>query len=212
MFFVLKSRCGRRYGDSLTIRPLRSALRPFCSPAALHAFRSHVWVIRRRSGITTARSVNAYAQMPLRGAAGPPTNRDGPRAFNASARKSKATNKVVWVRRYPSVCPGHAGRELSRRISVRLQRVPDATRSRHHGAVDRDQVRELERIWSQLDAVASDSTNRHRRPFAVLWVEHSHALMARQAKLNAEIDELESEIVARKAQLTQMRHAIAISY
>ena len=35
--------------------------------------------------------------------------------------------------------------------------------------------------------------------------------MARQTKLGAEIDELESEVGARKAQLTQMRHAIAIS-
>lgn len=72
---------------------------------------------------------------------------------------------------------------------------------------------ELERIWSQLDAVAGDLEQTDiEAPSHVLWVEHSHALMARQAKLNAEIDELESEIAARKAQLTQMRHAIAISY
>ena len=72
---------------------------------------------------------------------------------------------------------------------------------------------ELERIWSQLDAVASDLEQTDiDAPSHVLWTEHSHALMARQTKLNAEIDELESEIAARKAQMTQMRHAIAISY
>jgi hypothetical protein len=72
---------------------------------------------------------------------------------------------------------------------------------------------ELERIWSQLDAVASDLEQTDAdAPSHVLWDEHSHALMARQAKLNAEIDELESEIAARKAQLTQVTHAIAISY
>ena len=61
---------------------------------------------------------------------------------------------------------------------------------------------ELERIWSQLDAVASDLEQTDiDAPSHVLWIEHSHALMARQTKLNAEIDELESEIAARKAQM-----------
>jgi hypothetical protein len=72
---------------------------------------------------------------------------------------------------------------------------------------------ELERIWAQLDAVASDLEQTDAdAPSHALWDEHSHALMARQAKLNAEIDELESEIAARKAQLTQVPHAIAISH
>jgi hypothetical protein len=71
---------------------------------------------------------------------------------------------------------------------------------------------ELEQVWSQLDAVANsleqsdiDAASRS------VWLEQSHALMARQTRLGTEIDELESEVGARKAQLTQMRHAIAIS-
>ena len=72
---------------------------------------------------------------------------------------------------------------------------------------------ELEKIWSELDALASnleqsdiDDSSRRR------LLEESRRLTARQAEIGAEIDELESEVGARKVQLTQLRHAIAISY
>ena len=72
---------------------------------------------------------------------------------------------------------------------------------------------ELERVWSALDSVMNnleqsdvDAASR------ALWLEASHALMAQQTQLNAEIDGLESEVNARKVELTQTRHAIAISY
>jgi hypothetical protein len=71
---------------------------------------------------------------------------------------------------------------------------------------------ELEQVWSELDAVANsleqgdiDAASRS------LWIEQSHALMTRQTRLGSEIDELESEVGARKAELTQMQHAFAIS-
>ena len=71
---------------------------------------------------------------------------------------------------------------------------------------------ELEQVWSELDALANsleqgdiDAASRS------LWIEQSHALMTRQTRLGSEIDELESEVGARKAELTQMQHAFAIS-
>jgi hypothetical protein len=72
---------------------------------------------------------------------------------------------------------------------------------------------QLERVWSALDSVMNnleqsdvDATSR------ALWLDASHALMAQQTQLNTEIDGLESEVSARKAELAQTRHAIAISY
>ncbi len=63
--------------------------------------------------------------------------------------------------------PGHAGRELPRWVSIRLRHVPDATRGRRHGAIDRSQVR---RARTDLVATRRGSersrANRHRRPFA----------------------------------------------
>jgi hypothetical protein len=71
---------------------------------------------------------------------------------------------------------------------------------------------ELENVWSKLHALAShleqrdiDSASRTR------WLAESRTLMTRQTEIGAEIDELESEVGARKAQLTQLRHAIAVS-
>ena len=72
---------------------------------------------------------------------------------------------------------------------------------------------ELQRIWSELDAVASNlEQNDFDGASRSQWLTESHALMTHQAEVSAEIDALESEVDARKAQLTQLRHAIAISY
>ncbi len=72
---------------------------------------------------------------------------------------------------------------------------------------------ELQRVWSALDSIMNnleqsdvDAASR------ALWLEASHALVAQQTQLNGEIDGLESEVNARKAELAQTRHAIAISY
>ena len=72
---------------------------------------------------------------------------------------------------------------------------------------------ELEKVWSELDAAAgnlerSDIDNASR----ARWRAESRALMRRQTEISAELDELESEVSARKAQLTQLHHEIAISY
>lgn len=71
---------------------------------------------------------------------------------------------------------------------------------------------ELEQVWSMLDAVAvnleqSDIGAAQRAH----WLEESRSLTTRQRELNAQLDELESEISARKAQLDQQSHAIAFS-
>lgn len=72
---------------------------------------------------------------------------------------------------------------------------------------------QLERVWSALDSVMNnleqsdvDAASR------AIWLDASHALMAQQTQLNTEIDGLELEVSARKAELAQTRHAIAISY
>jgi len=78
-------------------------------------------------------------------------------------------------------------------------------------AID-DKSDSLEQIWNQLDLV---SRNLERRdadaPQRAGWLEQAHALTRRQDALRIEIDEMESELSARKAQLTQMRRAIAIN-
>ncbi len=72
---------------------------------------------------------------------------------------------------------------------------------------------ELEQVWSELDSVTNDLEQSDVDGASrTLWVEATQKLMAHQTRLSAEIDELESEVGARKTQLTQMRHAIAISY
>ncbi len=72
---------------------------------------------------------------------------------------------------------------------------------------------ELERVWSALDSVMNnleqsdvDAASR------ALWLEASRALMGEQTQLNSEINWLESEVSARKAELAQTRHAIAVTY
>jgi hypothetical protein len=72
---------------------------------------------------------------------------------------------------------------------------------------------ELEQVWSMLDAVAhnleqSDSDPEQRSH----WLDESVALTTRQSQLGAQLDELEADVSARKAQLTQQRSAIAINY
>jgi hypothetical protein len=72
---------------------------------------------------------------------------------------------------------------------------------------------ELERVWSALDSVMSNLEQSDVDVASrTLWLEASHALMTQQTQLNAEIDGLESEVSARKAELAQTHHAIAISY
>jgi Protein of unknown function (DUF2799) len=71
---------------------------------------------------------------------------------------------------------------------------------------------ELEQIWSMLDAVAnsmeqSDLDSSQRQ----YWIDESQTLAARQSTLEAELDELESDISARKSLLEYQRHAIAIN-
>ncbi len=71
---------------------------------------------------------------------------------------------------------------------------------------------ELEQVWSMLDAVShkleqSDfDPEQHSK-----WSDESTALTQRQSQLGAELDELEADVSARKAQLSQQRHAIAIN-
>ena len=71
---------------------------------------------------------------------------------------------------------------------------------------------ELEQVWSMLDAVSNnleqndlDSAQRTH------WLEELASLTNRQTKIGMELDELESDVSARKTQLTQQRHAIAIN-
>ena len=71
---------------------------------------------------------------------------------------------------------------------------------------------ELEQVWSMLDAAANnleqndlDSAQRAH------WLEQSNSLTTRQSEIGAALDELESDLSARRLQLTQQRHAIAIN-
>jgi Protein of unknown function (DUF2799) len=70
----------------------------------------------------------------------------------------------------------------------------------------------LEDIWSELDVV---SENLEQSDISAVqrdrWVEQARALTKRQDQISAEIDELEADVSARKAELTQRRQAIAIS-
>ena len=71
---------------------------------------------------------------------------------------------------------------------------------------------ELEQVWSTLDEVAGNLEQSDLDPLQrARWLEASHALTTKQSEIGAEIDEMESEVSARKAQLTQLRHAIAVS-
>ena len=70
---------------------------------------------------------------------------------------------------------------------------------------------DLKQIWSALDAVArklnqsdADSVLRPR------WLDESRTLTLRQAATSTELDELESEVSARKIQLSALQHALAL--
>jgi len=71
---------------------------------------------------------------------------------------------------------------------------------------------QLGKIWSNLDHIANDLDQSDLAPDQrERSVQESRLLVAKQNRLGAEIDELESEVSARKAQLSQLRHAIAVN-
>jgi len=70
----------------------------------------------------------------------------------------------------------------------------------------------LEEIWSALDVV---SENLEEKDVPAIqrdrWIEQARALTKRQDQLTAEIDELQADTTARKAELAQRRQAIAVN-
>jgi hypothetical protein len=70
----------------------------------------------------------------------------------------------------------------------------------------------LEDIWSELDVVAENLEEADVSAIQrARWIEQAHALTKRQDELVSQIDELEADVSARKAELAQRRQAIAIN-